>query len=349
MRERLRQSFASIEAERDRLRRLLERLHEGVVAVDAASNIHFANGVAAQMLGVRSLVEGDRLPEPWAEFSLAGVVHNLFEQDAASAEARVSPDADHTYAIVGIPPGPGSWTAVLVLTDVSERERRERSERDFVANAAHELRTPVTAITAAVDALQAAAEQNAEDRGRFIAVIDRQTGRLGRLIRALLVLARAQIRQEPILLEPVELGPILGEVADTLNPREGVAIEVRCPPGLTALADRDLAEQIVANLAANAVKHTSCGRIVLSAEPTEDGFVSVEVSDTGPGIPSGAGDRVFDRFYSGDADSREGFGLGLAIVSESVRALGGTIEIDSEPELGTAVRVTLARGGGGAT
>jgi signal transduction histidine kinase/HAMP domain-containing protein len=341
MRERLRESFESIESERDRLRRLLERLHQGVVAVDARLNVQFANGVAARMVGA-TLGEGDPLPEPWPDFSLCGVARNLFARDATVAEARLSVDADHTYAVVGIPPGRGSGTAILVLTDVSERERRERSEREFVANAAHELRTPVTAIAAAVEALQAGAAEDAARRGQFLAVIDRQTGRLGRLIRALLVLARAQTRQEPLRLEPVELRSILHDVAEGLSPREGVAVEVRCASGLYALAERVLTEQVVANLAANAVKHTSKGLILLSAEPTDDGFVAIEVSDTGPGIQEDARDRVFDRFYSAGENGREGFGLGLAIVSESVRALGGVIEVDSTAGTGTTVRVTLA-------
>lgn len=348
MRERLRDSFASVETERDRLRRLLEQLHQGVVAVDAERTVQFANGVAARMLGVHTLGSGDMLPEPWPDFSLGGLVESLFGRDAALVEARVSPDVEETCAVIGIPPGPGSRTAVLVLTDVSERERRERAEREFVSNAAHELRTPVTAIAAALDALRAGAAEDVEGRGQFLGVIDRQTSRLGRLIRALLVLARAQTRQEPIRLEPVELHPILGEVAASLSPRDGVAVEVQCPVGLSALAEHDLTEQVVANLAANAVKHTNHGRILLSAEPTDDGFVAIEVRDTGPGIPAGARDRVFDRFYSAGEDGREGFGLGLAIVSEAVRALGGVIEIASELGAGTTVRVKLARANGAA-
>lgn len=341
MRKRLRQSFESLEAERDRLRRLLERLHEGVVAVDAELNVQFANGVAARMLGGGRLEEGAPLPEPWPNFSVERVASGLFAADASLAEARVSLD-ERTYAIVGIPPTPGSRTAVLVLSDISERERRERSEREFVANAAHELRTPLTAIASAVEALRAGAEEQPDERDRFLGIIERQTTRLVRLVRALLVLARAQTRQEPLRLEPVELQPLLQDVAASLSPPDEVAVEVTCPPGLAALAQRDLAEQVLANLAANAVKHTTQGRIALCAKPTGDGFLSLEVSDTGSGISPDATEQIFDRFYSGSRGSREGFGLGLAIVRESVRALGGVIQIDSQPGIGTTARVTLA-------
>jgi two-component system phosphate regulon sensor histidine kinase PhoR len=231
---------------------------------------------------------------------------------------------------------------VLVLTDVSERERRERAEREFVANAAHELRTPLTAITSAVEALQTGAKEQPEERDRFLGVIDRQVGRLGRLARALLLLARAQTRQEALRLEPVELRPILAEVAAALELPDGVSVEVDCPFGLSALAQRDLAEQIVSNLAANAAKHVEGGRIVLAARAAADGQVQLEVTDSGPGIAGGERERVFDRFYSGDRERGESFGLGLAIVREAVLALGGTVELESAPGAGTTVRVALA-------
>src|SRR5581483_6638138 len=153
MRRRLRNSFADLEEERNRLRRLLERLHEGVVAVDASARVQFANGVARRILG-GELRAGDALPEPWPELRLRSLIAGLLEPSAPVAEARVSVDDARSYAIVGLPPAPGSTMSIIVLTDVTERERQERAEREFVANAAHELRTPLAAIGSAVEALQ---------------------------------------------------------------------------------------------------------------------------------------------------------------------------------------------------
>ena len=340
MRRRLRNSFADLEEERNRLRRLLERLHEGVVAVDASARVQFANGVARRILG-GELRPGDALPEPWPELRLRSLIAGLLEPSAPVAEARVSVDDARSYAIVGLPPAPGSTMSIIVLTDVTERERQERAEREFVANAAHELRTPLAAIGSAVEALQAGAKEVASDRDRLLGVVDRQASRLGRLARALLVLTRAQTREEPIKLEPVELRPLLTDVAAYVQPRDGVRVDVRCPAGLTALAQRDLVEQVVSNLAVNAAKHTEGGRITLGAERSREG-VTVEVTDTGSGILPGVQDRIYDRFYVADGESRDGFGLGLAIVREAVRALGGLIEIESAPGSGTTARVTLA-------
>lgn len=339
MRERLKHSFQSLESERDRLRLLLEQLQEGVIAVDGALNVAFANPAAARLVG--PLEQGELLPEPWTEPSLRRLATGLFRPGARIAQARVALDDERSYAFVGIPAGPGSELAVLVVSDISERERRERAEREFVANAAHELRTPIAVIASAVDVLEQGAKADPEDRDRFLGMIRHQTARLGRLVRVLLVLARAQTRQQALQLEPVALCPLLTEIAAELDPPEGVIVEVSCPDGTAVLAEPDLVAQVLANLARNAVKHTEHGTIVLAARPSVNGSVVIEVTDTGAGIPAAEQERIFDRFYTGD-ETRAGFGLGLPIVREAVRALGGIVEIESEAGRGTTVRVTLA-------
>jgi signal transduction histidine kinase len=343
MRGRLRESFAQLRSERDRLGRLLGRLQDGVVTVDRELKVEFANAAARRLLGAR-LTKGDVLPDPWPSLSLERFAQTLFEPDAVIAEARVSPQADRTFAIVGIPAPRRGETAVLVLTDVSARERRERAEREFVTNAAHELRTPLAAITGAVEMLEAGAKDEPEERDRFLGHISRESARLARLAHALLTLASAQTRQEPPRLSPVELRPVLDEVAEGLVPTDGVEIAVECSDGLSALTERVLAGQVVANLAANAVKHTERGRITLAAFPLDDGSVAVEVRDTGRGMEPEEQERVFDRFYRGGARDAAGFGLGLAIVRDAVRALGGTVSLHSEPGVGTTARVVFPAG-----
>jgi signal transduction histidine kinase len=339
MRIRLRQSMQNLEAERNRLRLLLERLGEGIIAVDSELNVVIVNEVAGEMLETWSLSEGDPLPDYAPELRLRSFARSLFRSGAEQAQARFTLDGVRTYTVVGIPPPAGSSVAVLVLTDVSERERRERAEREFVANAAHELRTPLTALASAVESLQAGASEDAATRTRLLAVIERQTSRLGRLTRALLILARAQTRQETIHMESVRLQPLLETAVSGLTPE--VAVEIDCLPTLTVWGEADLLEQVVANLAGNAAKHADGGPIVLAARQTGH-HVEIEVTDDGPGISGADRARVFDRFYSLDRESGESFGLGLAIVREAVRALGGVVEIDSGPGRGTTVRVRLA-------
>jgi two-component system phosphate regulon sensor histidine kinase PhoR len=342
MRRQLRRSFRHIEGERDRLRMLLERLHEGVVTVDQHLTVHFANTEARRLLGVR-LAEGDQLPEPsWDGFSLREFVERLFDPDASLAQEHVRPGEERALGLVGIPAQPEGDTVLIVLDDLTEQERRELAQREFVANAAHELRTPLTTIIGAVEVLQAGAKENADERDRFLAHIEREAARLARLAHALLSLARAHAGQEKPRLEPTALEPLLREVADDLRPHDGVAVEVDCPADLAANVNRDLLEQALRNLGENAAKHTPSGRVVLRAYAAGR-TVRVEVEDTGIGMSSEAQRHVFDRFYREADRDPEGFGLGLAIVRQAVRSLDGRIELDSAPGEGTRVRIVLER------
>lgn len=339
MRRQLRRSFRRIEAERDRLRLLLERLHEGVLTIDQDLVVHFANTEARRLLGGR-LREGDALPEPWQGFELREFAQRLFDVRATVTQVHVTPDEEHAYGVVGIPSQPETDWALLVVDDLTEQERRELAEREFVSNAAHELRTPLTTIIGAVEVLQAGAKEDPAERDRFLAHIERESGRLARLARAMLTLARAHSGQEQPRVEAVELAPLLREVAAGLRPHAGVAVDVEVEGGLSVQANRDLLEQALRNLGENAAKHTARGSVVLRAYG-DGAAVTVEVEDSGPGIRPEVQRHVFDRFYRGERDAH-GFGLGLAIVRESVRSLGGRIELDSSPGQGTVFRILLA-------
>src|SRR5262249_22693219 len=205
---------------------------------------------------------------------------------------------------------------------------------------AHELRTPLTTIIGAVEVLQGGAKDDPLARDRFLTHIEREAERLARLARALLTLARAHAGQERPRREAVPIREVLLDVAEEVQPRDGVAVDVECPPDLVASVNRDLLEQALRNLSENAAKHTPAGRIVLRAEPKGNG-VLVEVEDTGTGMSAETQQHVFDRFYRGQDRDAEGFGLGLAIVRQAVRSLDGRLELDSAPGEGTRVRITL--------
>jgi len=341
MRRQLRRSFRRIEGERDRLRVLLERLHEGVVTVDEQLVVRFANAEARRVLGGR-LAEGDQLPDPWPNFSLREFATALFDSDGSLAQAHVRPDDERALALVGIPAQPETEGVMIVLDDLTEQERRELAEREFVSNAAHELRTPLTTIIGAVEVLQAGAKDDDAERDRFLAHIAREAERLARLARALLTLARANAGQEKPRADLVPLAELLDEIADDLRPTAGVDVEVDAARNLDAVVNRDLLEQAVRNLADNAIKHTRSGRVVLRAYAMGT-TVRVEVEDTGPGMSAETQRHVFDRFYRGADRGPEGFGLGLAIVREAVRSLDGRVELDSAPGKGTLVRIELDR------
>lgn len=347
MRLRLRDSFARLGAERDRLQSLLGQLQEGVVAVDADLRIAYVNPRAALLVGRRVLVEGEPLPELWPDLELRSFAAALLAPGAAVSTERVSAGPERTYLLTGIPLQPGARSALLVISDITAADRRERAEREFVANAAHELRTPLAAIASAVDVLQAGAKDDPATRDQFLAVIERQSARLGRLVRALLTLARAQTRSEALQLETLDVAGLLAEVAVEVGERDGVEIETHCAAGLRARAHRDLLAQAVANLAWNAVKHGGAGVVVLSAAEEPRGRIRIEVRDDGSGIPESVRERAFDRFYrAGDRDA-EGFGLGLPIVREVVSALGGEVEIEPADGRGTKATIVVSAAGVG--
>ena len=343
MREHLRLSFEELEEQRDRLQRLLEQLHEGVVAVDHDLVVQFANSRAHSLLGTDVAV-GAPLPDPsWPAFSLREAARSLFDPATSAETMRVHPDSERTYVVALLPATSRAHAGVVVFTDVTDHERRERAEREFVTNAAHELRTPLSAIASAVEVLQQGAKEQPADRDRFLAVVERQTIRLTRLAHALLTLARAQTRSEPVRVEPVPLSRMLRDIAE--NAGDSLVSVELCCENVEVLAHSELLHQALDNLATNALKHASGRGVALRAAHLDDNEVRIEVADEGPGMKPFEADRAFDRFYRAAGSNGEGFGLGLSIVREVVSVMDGTLSIESRSQEGTTVSIVLKSAG----
>jgi len=338
--------YAAESEQRSGLSRLIERLREGVISVDREGRVEFANARARSMIGPASLEQGRRVPDHWEGFPLRSFVADLVTSDRSVEAQVVSEDGERVFDVTGIPAG-RSDAVLLVMTDVSERERRWRAEREFVDNAAHELRTPLAAITSAVERLQAGARDVPEKRDRFLGHIQHESARLNRLASSLLVLARAQTREEHPRREQIQLLELLEDVTRGLDLSPGVELELDCERGVVVWTNRELLEHALVNLASNAARHTDRGRIRFGARLDSDATLTIDVEDTGAGIAPGEIDRLFDRFYRGPTEERRsGFGLGLPITKEAVEALGGRIEIESELGSGTTARVVLPQVGG---
>ena len=315
--------------------RALMRLPQGVVLVDSTLLVDYANPAAERLLGVGS--PGGPLPDPWPEFSLRDLAARLFRPEPPSGGTLVETD-HHFFWVEGVPPGTAE-TAIVIVDDVTERERARQSEREFVENAAHELRTPLAAIVSVMDVLDSGAKDIPETRDRFLKHIRVQSERLSRLATSLLVLARLQTGVEQPRLTVVPVLPLLEEIAGRLDPAEGVEVSVRGSELTGALADRDLLHRAVANVAENSAKHTKTGEIVLEAVANGT-TIQIEIRDTGPGMSEEEQERAFHRFYR-SSNGTDGFGLGLAIAEEAVLGLGGTIELESEAGAGTRVCVVV--------
>jgi len=326
--------------ERSRLRQMLERFPHGVIAFDAQLRIVFANAGARRLLAPARVRPGLPLPDPWPSLSLREHAQTLFGHRPAVG-ARDVQTADGRQLVIRSYPARHDGDAIVMVEDVTARTRRDRAERDFLANAAHELRTPVTAIANAIEVLESGADGSPEDRRRFMSHARRETERMARLVSTLLTLARAEGAAEPPRLEAIEVEPLLREVAERLEPANGVAVVVDVGRRAHVLSDPDLLRQALLNVGSNAAEHTTEGEIRFSGRETP-GHVEIVVSDTGPGIPPEHRDRVFERFYRAGGDrSMHGFGLGLSIAARAVRVLGGEIFLESDVGRGVTVIMRL--------
>ncbi|HEV7639561.1 MAG TPA: PAS domain-containing sensor histidine kinase [Gaiellaceae bacterium] len=229
--------------------------------------------------------------------------------------------------------------AVSVFEDVTEGRQREQADRDFVANAAHQIRSPIVAMASALGALSAGAKSDPEARERFLGHIEREVARMQGLADALLTLARAERGDQPAPLSSIALRPLLQRVIDRSAPKNGIAIELSCPEHLTALTNEALMSEALANVVTNAVQHTQRGTIALRAARGPDG-PSIEVADEGPGIAAEDRKRIFERFVRGSPPAGPGVGLGLPIAVAAAHAAGGLLELVDSPA-GACFRFTF--------
>lgn len=309
-----------LDAQRARLAAVIDQIPAGLTIVGTDGRVVTANAEARRLLG-------GRLDE---EFE-AGRTELAHEDGTCVAlDVDIAPIVDRGGRRVG---------AVRLFQDVSERENKERAQREFVTNAAHQLQSPLAGILSAIEVLQAGAKDGSE-RDVFLDHIERESNRLAGLTRALLVLARAQTGYEAPKDQLVALEPLLSEAREAMRPAAGVSVEVNCPDDLAVVTNRELVEQALMNVADNAAKYTAKGEIALSARPV-DGGVEIAVSDTGPGIPWDEQQRVLERFYRRSVNRSDGFGLGFAIVRSAVEALDGELELAEREQGGTVVRIRL--------
>ena len=217
----------------------------------------------------------------------------------------------------------------------------EEAEREFVSNAAHELRNPLAGISGAIEVLRAGAKDDPEAREHFLKRLSDDVERMGRLTEALLTLARVE-----------SLGPGAPEVVDVALAAEDAALAVELPEGIELTLDIEaelcakghptLLRQVLIGLVTNAYKNTPApGAVSLRARQIDDEVI-LEVTDNGSGIPAAEVERVFERFYRRSASrSQDGFGLGLAIARRMVDVMGGQLGATSQEGAGSTFWVRL--------
>jgi signal transduction histidine kinase len=338
MAARLQDSFSQLEEKNATLDAVVNNLGEGVVAVDAEGSVVFANRSAQGMLNLVDKSPFGKVPDLFEDYDLPGAVTRC-ARDGECAEARIRGRESFLRLYLERMPtfDDHSGGVLVVMQDLSEGRRLEANQQRFLANAAHELKTPITTILGASELLLTG-DEDEDLRRRFLNHIHSEARRMQRLSETLLRLARtgSDLRNpEP---EPVYTKHAVREAAERMTPlAERAALEIRASgEGGRVLADREWLEQVLLVLLNNAVQHSDGGVVRLQAD---GGSLSVE--DEGAGILEEDLPYVFERFYRGKDGGSGGFGLGLSICKDLIERMGGAISLSSQKGRGTRVEIEL--------
>jgi signal transduction histidine kinase len=329
MRGALRQTFSALREERDRLSAIFEALSDAVLVVQPDGEVRFSNAAAADLVTPEGKAIGQLVP--W--------LRRAWRSDVVQTDAlRVS---DRVYSFTARPL-PAEGAVLAVVRDRTEELRREVAEREFVSNAAHELRNPIAGISGTVEVLQAGAKDDPEAREHFLSRLSEDSERISRLTESLLTLARMEAVGEGGS-EGLDVAMVVDEATAAVASPEGIEMIAEVVGDLVAQGDRVLLRQVLIGLLTNAFKNTPPpGRVTVRASVDSVGEILIEVEDTGTGIAADEVDRIFERFYRGTGSlEQEGFGLGLSIARRMVDVMGGEIGVESVEGEGSRFRVRL--------
>lgn len=350
MAERIRQAMNALAEEKGKLETVLAQMADGIIVTDTRGRIGVVNPAGERLLGIPAgSMLGQQVYGPTFNPDLQRAVTRALAGKTVEEEVRLH----HPQPMVlGVHASPFrdaeglTQGAIVLVQDRTEMRRAVKLQREFIANASHELRTPVASLQATVDTLVDGAKDDPEARDRFLETLSRETVRLSSLLTNLLDLSRLEA-SGPVKKNLVDLAgawqDVLALASPLLATRE-LDIQADIPEGLAVPADYTQLIQVLANLLDNAIKHTPDGGEIRVPAFREGDRVCIRVADTGAGIPEAEQARVFERFYRVDkARSRAlgGTGLGLAIAREVVEAHGGTIAVESAPGKGSAFLVAL--------
>ena len=232
---------------------------------------------------------------------------------------------------------------------VSRTQASQKSQRDFVANVSHELKTPLTSIQGFSQAILDGTAETEDERRQAAQVIYDESARMHRLVLDLLDLAKLDSGTADITMTSVNMAALLNSIVEKFAPQShtaGVEIKSVVEPGLpNALADGDRLSQVFTNLVDNALKFTPQGGLIQLRAALVKGELLVSVQDNGAGMSPEVQAHIFERFYQADASrsggEKHGAGLGLAIAHEIVQAHGGRISVRSRLGEGTVFEVSL--------
>ena len=335
---------------------VLEGMPWPALLIDRADRIVAANPLAKDLLGPG--IEGRHyiltLRQPGLLDAIEGTLRH--RQPGQARHVITGPSREITYRVQISPvTGEGQQGALCVFEDITDLEQSSQIRRDFVANVSHELRTPLTALLGFIETLRGAARDDPAARERFLGIMEREAGRMNRLVRDLLHLSRVEGEERVRPTETVDVSALISMAVMALKPladAASVRVQITGETGpIRVPADPDQLTQVFHNLIENAIKYGASGKLVnimITRDPREESLrapaVRIEVIDQGDGIEQVHLPRLTERFYRVDSHrSREkgGTGLGLAIVKHIVNRHRGRFRIESELGKGSVFTVIL--------
>jgi two-component system phosphate regulon sensor histidine kinase PhoR len=344
--ERLERSFAEVEAGRQQLEAVLNSMQAPVIAVNREEKIEWVNMAMNRLMPNRVRLHApflETIREPDLLFSVRETIRT---RQIHTTRAHVLPGRIYEATVAPMLAG----SAVVLLHDLTQIERVEKTRRDFIANVSHELRTPLTSIQGYAETLL---DIDSESGTReFLEIIRKNASRMARLTEDLLTLARVESGEQRFRTQEIAVSQLMREAQQyfaEMAHLQGSELSIELSQDAMVKADPEAVHQVFSNLISNAVKYCPPGTpIVIGANELEDG-IEFFVRDSGPGIASEHLPRLFQRFYRVDkARSREsgGTGLGLAIVKHIVLAHGGSVRVESELNHGSTFFFTLPKAEG---
>jgi len=373
-----RRRLAQLMRERDELVLLIESVGEAIIQTGPDGRLVRANRAARKMLGLPANARGTPIASLVRHPALLARLEAALRGETGGPEEITLDDRRiriTTRALGGDTIAEGHGT-VSILADVTEFRRLEEVRRDFVANASHELKTPLTSIRGYTETLLAD-DPPAEIRQQFLQTIHQNAERLQQIIEDLLDLSRLESgKWSPDLvdLDPVMIATEAWQAIVQNRGEPAIEFKIDAPTPTTVLADPVGLRQIFSNLFDNSIRYTPEGGSItvsvagpdpagprranlaqprrIPGEPAParnpgqnpKGWVTIAVTDTGVGISQEAVSRIFERFYRIDparARAEGGTGLGLAIVKHLVESMGGDVSASSKPGQGTTIRFRL--------
>ena len=359
MADRVQEQIDRISEEHRRLETILTGMGEGVLLVNGASEITYANSMAISMLSLpnayvgKALIEINRIPE------LQALLQTVEQTETvAFAEIRLGNLTEPEAEVTVVPVATGE-EYVIVIHDVSKERQLERIRADFVANVSHELRTPLTTIRGYAETLLSEDATHTKAQEKFVVKILNHAARLSRLVSELLELSRLESGDVELKRTPCHFNSFHEPILDVFEPileESELVLKWEIPEALPKVSvDQQLFMQVLVNLIDNAIKYTpDGGTITVSAEiSTSETFegsnitseeIIVHIQDTGIGIPMESQPRVFERFYrvdKGRAREMGGTGLGLAITKHIVLCHNGQIWMESTLGEGSVFHVAI--------